>query len=124
MLTRDSVKIEWSDDMDDQMHEAMAMSEEEQAAADAEFDRESLTWERRHKARLAAMNSLQRYRYERHHLLVSILRCRARRDNYRREGVFGFLVPGEEAILRKRQMAMMDWRRFLVTGIVPSEEAQ
>jgi len=89
MITRASVREDWPDvDWD----EVLAKSDAEIAAEDAEFEREMATWQREHEARLASLTALQRYRYERHHLLVSLMRARIRLDMYRRESMFDFML--------------------------------
>lgn len=76
--------------------------------------------------KLRSFSLLKRYRYERHHLLVSALRCRDRRARWidRYDLGLEFMVTKETTILKKRQMAMVDWRRALVTGVLPPESPQ
>lgn len=118
MLTRANVKTEWSDD--DEMDRYMQMSDAERAAYDAAFNREAEGWEREHAARLRRLTALQRYRYERHHSLISLLRCRSRLEMYRREAMLDFMAARETAFLKKRQSELLDWRRFLASGIEPA----
>lgn len=117
MLTRAGVKQEVGDDID--WDAVAAMTDEEAEAEDAAFNREVEGWVRDYQARLRTLTGLQRYRLERHHALVSLLRCRTRLDFYRREAMLNFMVARELALLKKRQSELLDWRRFLVTGIVP-----
>lgn len=122
MLTRATTKIDWTGLDDTDWDVQMEKSDEILAAEEAAFDREMEIQARRYEQRLARMTPLQRYRWERHNLVVSALRCRVRRDKYRKTDFLAFMVAKEEAILKKRQMSMLDWRRFLVTGVVPSME--
>lgn len=120
MLTRANTKIDWSDD-DIDWDEVMSKTPEQEAKDEAEFDRENATWAREYAQRMSRMSSLQRYRYERHHALVSCLRARTRLANYlAMEFRLDFIIQKEAAFLKKRQLQLIDWRRFRSTGVLPT----
>lgn len=121
MLTRKSTKIEL-DEID--YDEVMSQTPEQEAAADAEFEREQATWEREYWAKINRLTTLQRYRYERHHIIISLLRCRERLDRFAELKAPDFIMEREAAYLKKRQADCLGWRMFLRTGILPVLEKQ
>ncbi len=125
MLTRKSIRAEMIRDDDDvDWDEVMSRTPEQEAAADAEFERETDTWIREHNARMARMTTLERYRYERHFLVVSMLRTRDYQSRFIKLNVPSFLIDQQIAYLKKKQTDCLGWRHFLRTGIMPSMEKQ
>ena len=122
-LTRDSVRLRFSEiDYEKEMAKSAKQSKAEEDAIIKEIQ----TWGARYEKWRSSLSPLDRYRHERERLLVSVLRCRTRIEFYRQTGedLWDFIINKENGILKRRQLALLNWRRFLITGIIPSDEMQ
>lgn len=120
MITRKSVELEGPDW--DEMERRFNLSDEEQAREDVEFEAECDAYERRYKALMARLSVKQRYEYERRNALEALLRTRTRIDKMKTYDQWfqEVVLPMQMAYFKRRQMQLLDWRRYRKTGILPT----
>lgn len=124
MLTRKSASLDntedWTEEFGLTMDEFFELPKDKAKALEQAWARDyELAMARLEKA-YDALTPLQKYRYDRRSALELLLRTRTRLDKYRdgpMKDVFGFMVPDEEALLKKWQHKLIDLRRRLRTGI-------
>lgn len=117
MLTRKSVEIKLDPDHEDRCY---TMTDVQLAAEERALDREIEIIEQRYAEKMRSMSVLQRYRHERREALIMLLRSRARRQRLIELNAPEFVIENDYAFFRKRQHTLLDWRRYLQTGILPS----
>jgi hypothetical protein len=121
MLTRKTSALpdcpDWTEDYGLTIEEFFALPKAQAKALEDQFWRDHERAVAKLDASYQLLTPLQKYRYDRRLTLQVLLRTRARRDKYIGTMMADFMVPREQALLKKMQHALIDLRRRLRTGI-------
>ena len=116
----EEIEREVEDEKDYDMDDWMAMSDEEHDQRLAETEREVIAYYAEREKRLAQLPRLARYRYERRYALYHLLKWHSMHDRMKsRFPDMDFLNEENAMIIKRRQAELLDWRRYLETGILP-----
>jgi hypothetical protein len=119
------VEQDVEDEKDYDMDDWMAMSDAEQDRRLAESEREASRHYAEQEKQLSQLPRLKRYRYERRLALYYLLKWHAMHDRIKTLCPdFDFMHTKNRAIIKRRQAQLLDWRRFLVTGVLPRYSEQ
>jgi hypothetical protein len=119
------IEREVEDEKDYDMDDWMAMSDEEHETRIAEVERKSIELFEAQQRALSLLPRIDRYRHERRLALYYLLKWHAMHDRMKAAWPeMDFLHEKNVAIIKRRQAQLLDWRRYLVTGILPHEGAQ
>lgn len=102
-----------------------SMTDAELAADELRMNLELDRMVARERELLAKMSVPRRYAFERHECLRAILKSRMRIDRMKAVGCyFDFIEKTYAANLRKKQLRLLDLRRYRQTGIMPTGDRQ